>query len=283
VIAAVVALAASIPFLVFCFRSPVLLVADVSLIQLYGESRARRENFRSSLSLFRPVKTVTVADDSGGDIVQFAVAEVSLRPFCVVFPFRFADAARIYREQNPSVLVILLEGRLESSRPADFHDIFVYKTDIEAEFFMAAAAVAGIEGGENGKIAIFIDTQFQNKCTDAFLRVFNELEPPETLFFPTFSQYYEIPDLSCVVLAGTGAEFLETYSGLPIVFFTWIDPLMMPEEVVFVVDDSPWIQLSQAVRMAAAGSAEGLIKSGFLILDEKKISASVLRRIKKMS
>jgi len=282
-IAVVITLAAIIPLLVFFARSPVLVVADFSFIRLYGETRMRSENFRSSLALFRPVKTIAVADDSGDDIVQFAVAEISSRPFCVIFPYRFAGAARLYREQNPLVHVVLLEGRPSVySRNDTFHGLFVYKTDIEADFYMAATVAAAIEGGNNGKIVVFSETQLQIRCRDAFLRAFSELEePPDPLFFTSFSQYYEIFGLSCVVLAGTGIEYMEQFSGVPMIFFTWIDPLMLPEDVILVVDDSPWAQVLQAVKMAAAGSAEGSIMSNFLFLNEKKINPQVLRKIKK--
>jgi len=283
IIAVIVGIALAIPFAVFFARPPVLVVADISFIRLYGESRMRRENFRSSLRLFRPVKTVSTADESGDDIVQFAVAEISTRPFCVIFPFRFSGAARLYRDQNPSIHVVLLEGMYpENHRPDDFNGIFVYKTDIDADFYRAAAVAAIIQGNNLGKIAVFVDTRLQEQCRDAFLRAFSEMEnPPEPLFFTSFSQYSEIPGLSCVVLAGTGAEYFENFSGVPVIFFTWIDPSMIPDDVVLVADDSPWVQVPQAVRMAASGSTGGPVKSNFLILNEKKLDSGALRKIKK--
>jgi len=277
-----IALSAAVPLVVFNARPPVLVVADMSFIQLYGESRMRRENSRSSLSLFRPVKTVAIADDSGDDIVQFAIAEISSHPFCVVFPQRFSGVARLYREQNPQIQVILLEGRFLNNKPDDFQGLFVYKTDIEADFYRAGVSAALIEGGNNGKIAVFVENQLQRQCREVFLRVFSELEEqPAPLFYTSFSQYSEIPDLSCVVLAGTGTEYMENFSGIPVVFFTWIDPSVMPNDVVIVVDDSPWAQVREAVRMAAAGSAQGSIQSNFLIINEKKIDVQALRKIKK--
>jgi len=282
IILAGIALAAAVPFVVFHARSPVLIVADMSFIQLYGESRARRENLRSSLSLFRPVKTVAIADDSGDDIVQFAIEEISSRPYCVVFPQRFSGAARLYREQNPQIGAILLEGRFSNNKPDDFKGFFIFKTDIEADFYRAGLSTALIEGGKNGKIVVFVETRLQGQCREAFLSAFDGLEePPEPLFYTSFSQYSEIPDLSCVVLAGIGTEYLENFSGIPVVFFTWIDPSVMPNDVVLVVDDSPWAQVREAVRMAAAGSAQGSINSNFLIINEKKIDAQALHKIKK--
>jgi len=277
-----IALAAAVPFVVFHARPPILVVADMSFIQLYGESRMRRENFRSSMSLFRPVKTVAIADDSGDDIVQFAIAEISSRPFCVLFPFRFSSAARLYHEQNPQICVILLEGRFSGQKFNDFDGLFVYKTDIEADFYRAGVAVAIIEGEKNGKIAVFVDSQMQKQCRDAFSRAFDEVEGlPDPSFYTSYSQYSEISDLSCVVLAGTGSEYMENFSGVPVVFFTWIDPSMLPNDVVLVVDDSPWVQVPQAVRLAGAGSEDGSIRSNFLILNEKKLDAGALLKLKK--
>jgi archaeosine-15-forming tRNA-guanine transglycosylase len=278
-----IALAAAVPFIVFHARSPVLVVADNSIIQLYGSSRISREVFHSSLDLFRPVKTVAAADDSGDDMVQFAIAEVSSRPYCVLFPLRFAGAARLYREKNPQVRAVLLEGRSPENRETDvFQDIFTYKTDIEADFLRMGAAAAAIDGGKNGKIAVFMETQLQTRGKDAFLRALSDLEePPAPLFYASYSQFSGISDLSCVVLAGAGAEYLENFSGVPVVFLTWIDPSLIPNDVVLVVDDSPWVQAPQAIRMAAAGLESGLIKSRFLVLNEKKIGAQALRKIKK--
>jgi len=272
-----IALAAAVPLVVFHARSPVLVAADMSLIQLYGESRMRRENFRSSMSLFRPVKTVAIADDSGDDIVQFAIAEISSRPFCVLFPLRFTGAARLYREQNPKIQVILLEGRSFEKTSNDFDGIFVYNTDIEADFYRAGVAAALIEGEKNQKIVVFVESQLQRQCREAFLRAVDGMEGlSDPLFYTSFSQYSEIPDLSCVVLAGTGSEYMENHSDVPVVFFTWIDPSMMPNNVVLVVDDSPWVQVTQAVRMAAEGLADGSIQSNFLIINEKKLDARAL-------
>ena len=272
-----IALAAAVPLAVFYTRPPVLVVADMSFVQLYGESRMRRENFRSSMSLFRPVKTVSVANDSGDDIVQFAITEISSHPFCVLFPLRFTGAARLYHEQNPQIQVILLEGRFLNNKSGDLNDVFIYKTDIEADFYRAGVAAALLEGENNRKIAVFVDNQLQKQCRDAFLSAFDEMEePPDPLFYNSFSQYSEVPDLSCVVLAGTGSEYVENFSGVPVVFFTWIDPAMVPNDVVLIVDDSPWVQVPQAVRMAAAGLTDGSIVSNFLILNEKKIDARAL-------
>jgi len=112
---------AALPFIIFLFRSPILVVTDLSFAQLYGVSRVRKEAAGASFSLYRRVKTVAVAEDAGADIVQIAISEASSRPYCVIIPLRFAQAARLYREKTPLVPVVLLEGRFsEGSNPAEF-------------------------------------------------------------------------------------------------------------------------------------------------------------------
>ena len=277
-----IALAAAVIAAVFFTRSPVLIVSDNSFMRLYGETRTRRECSRISRALFRPVKIAAIADDAGDDIVQFAVEDISSRPYCVLFPFRFAEAAHLYREQNPLVPVILLEGRSAENDELGSGDCFVYKTDIDADFYRAGLTAAALDGGKNGKIAVFLENPVQTQAKQAFLKALNDLETPlETLFFTSFSQYLEISDLSCVVLAGAGSEYLEKNSGVPVIFFTWINPSLLPNDVVLVVDDSPWIQAVWAVRMAAARVEQGVIQSKFQILNEEKIGREILRKMKK--
>jgi len=286
-----VGLAAAIPLLIFFTRSPALVVLDRSFISLYGAPRSRAEMFRSSFVLFRRVKAVAVADDVGVDIVQFAIAEASARPFCVIFPLRFAQAARLYREQNPAVPVILLEGRYaEGANPAasalgggSTDDYFIYKTDIAADFYLAALAAAALDGDKNGRIAVFLESHLQTQAREAFLRALNDIEKPlQTSFFTSFSQFSGISNLSCVVLSGIGADYFDKYTDVPVIFFTWIDLSLIPADVVMVFDDSPWVQAARAVKMAAAGTAKGQIPSKREILPGKDIDKGTLEKLRKI-
>ena len=110
IVIVIIALALGIPGFILYTRPPVLVVTDVSFMSLYGKNRIRLQMLRCSITLFRPVLPVTIADDAGDDILLFAVSNMSSRPFCVLFPYRFAEAARFYRERFPGVPVVLLEG-----------------------------------------------------------------------------------------------------------------------------------------------------------------------------
>ena len=289
-IIASLAFAAAVPVVIFLARSPVLVVTDLSFIPLYGMSRIRAEAMSSSLILFRRVITVPVSDDAGDDIVQFIVSEASSRPFCVIFPLRFVQAARIYREQNPQIPVIILEGRYPEGRnPALYaisrntDDYFLYRTDIEADFHRAALAAALLDGETNSRVVVFLESHNQQQGTEVFSQTLKDIEKPlQTSYFTTFSQFSRNTELSCVVLAGIGADYLDRFTDVPVIFFTWIDPALIPIDVVLVFNDSPWVQTVPAVRMAAAGIKTGQIPSKPVFLQGKNIDKEVLRNLRKI-
>jgi hypothetical protein len=280
---------ALLTFIVYFARSPVLVVTDESFVLIYGQDRIRSETKAASFSLFRRLKTVLIADEAGMDIVPVAVSEVSSRPYCVLFPLRFAHAARVYREQNPEIPVVLLEGRysdgenaLISSAGINVNDYFIYKTDFDDEFTKAALVSTAIDNEKNGKIVVFMEQYIQIQARTVFLQTLGSINTPlDTRFFTSFSQFSEISDISCVVLAGEGSEYFEDNSGVPVVFFTWNNPLFMPIDVVLVVNDSPWVQAVQAVRMVSAGQKQGKIRSKFIVLKRENIDTELLHKIVK--
>ncbi|MDR0487346.1 MAG: hypothetical protein LBG91_03775 [Treponema sp.] len=290
-VAAFFALALAIPFCVFLNRPPVLVVTDLSFVSLYGAHRLRFEAYYSSLVLFRRVKPVIVADDAGEDIIPFAVAEASPRPFCVLFPLRFAKGARQYREKNPEIPAVLLEGRYpaEGVNPAAFAistkdtaDYFVFTTDLDADFYRAGLCAAVLDGDKNGKTAVFLEPHVQKQAKEAFLRAIQDADKTmETVFYTSFSQFRGNTGLSCVVLAGNGSDYLEKYTDVPVIFFTWLDPSMIPGDVILVFNDSPWVQIVPAVRMVSAQIPKGQIQSWATILQSKSIDRDMLEKLKK--
>jgi len=285
IIAIGIAAAIIVLWVIYLARSPVLIVTENSFVSFYGEQRLKNESFRISISLFRAVKPVIVANDAGEDIVPYAIAQVSKRPFCVLFPQRFSRSARMYRDQNPNIPVVLLTGRRS---PAENQpDFLVFGTDMEDDFYRAGAAAGAISRGKEGNIAILIDPRLYSthgtQLREAFVRGVEEQESlAEPLFISSLAAEYsgESPFL-CVVLAGTGSDYLERKAEIPVIFFSWLDPLLAPRDVVLLVDDSPWAQAKQAVRMVSGGENQGFLRSNFIVLGGKNIDRGILRRIKK--
>ena len=289
------------PVIIFLTRSPVLIIAEQSFIELYGQERLRTNNFRSSLALFRRVKTVITAQDAGDDIIRFAIQDVSKRPHCVIFPLRFARAAVFYHEQNPGIRIIILEGRhkIDNNLLGSMQNdrFFIYKTDITDEFHRAGFAAAALTGIETKSIIVFINrtldsingtparNAFFNSVSEYNKTYFPAYEIPGFLFFWTISQYndynpFGYTELSCVVMAGAGSEYFEKEENVPVILFSWLNPALVPSLTAIVIDDSPWTQAVRAVKMANSGEKEGQIKSIFHILDSNKFNKEQLRIIR---
>ena len=277
IIAAGLMLVILTPFICFQTRSPVLIVSEDAFNSLYGEKRIKTEILLDSLAMFRKIKMVTVANDAGEDIVPHAISEISSKPYCVLFPFRFSRSAKLYKEQNPDIPIILLEGR--STGNVTGIDI-KYKTDLENDLKNAglAASLIAVEG----KIAVFLENTIEKQGKDAFLTGLGEEKASEAHFFTSYSSYRQIQDLSCAVLAGTGGEFMEGNTEIPVIFVSWLDPKFFPVNVVMIINDSPLAQAREAVRLFAAGENEGLIRSKIHVQNSKIIDRKLLREIRKI-
>ena len=267
----------------FYIRSPVLVVSDLSFVGIYGESRLRRQVIRSSLSLFRRVLPVKVADGASDDIITFAINEASSRPFCVIFPLRFAHAARLFGLQRPEVRAIILEGR----NVADIDHIvptgtfFRFRTDTEADFYAAGRFAAILKGEQGGKTAVFLNQHFQNNERQVFRQAFfDNGRTADVQFFSSLEEVIDFSDISCAVIAGAGADIFGRRLDFPVIFFSWMNPEMTPNSVVVIFNDSPWVQTVPAVRMAASGIKNGEIASKILILSSRIADNGVLRRLR---
>jgi hypothetical protein len=290
IFASFLAFSAIVVFIVFLVRPPVLIVSDFSFSELYGVKRLKIETARSSFALFRRIKPVVVTDDAGDDIVQAAVEGASKKPLCVLFPLRFARVAHSYREKKPDIPVVLLEGRYpETANPALFavggntEDYYIYKTDISADFYRAGLAAAILDGEKNERIVIFLEGNVQTQAREAVSKALKDAEKPlQTSFFTSFAQFTGNQNVSCVILAGSGAEYPDKYTDVPIIFFSWINPELIPEDIVLVFNDSPWVQAVSSVRMVQAGMKNGLIPSKILFTGGKGIDKAAFRKLRKI-
>jgi hypothetical protein len=277
-------LALGIPGIILIVRSPVLVVSDLSFFSLYGTERARIELLRSSLALFRLVKVVPIANDAGDDILLFAINAASSRPYCVLFPMRFSGAAKMFREKFPEMPIILLEGRnvLDSRNQAAWEGFFRFKTDVDTDFYRAGLYAAIIDGERNKRINIYINRSIRNSASESFRQSFRDQDKIlNASFASAYAQEAYVSEISCAVLAGAGAEFLEKNQDIPVIFFTWLNPDATPRNTVIIFDDSPLVQAVPAVKMAAAGITDGQIASKILILSARVADNGILKNLKK--
>jgi hypothetical protein len=289
IISVILVLTLLTPAFVFYARSPVLLLSDATFSSLYGVNRCRIEVVRSSLALFRRLKLITIADDAGEDIILYALASASKKPFSVIFPLRFARTAKTYREKNPQIPVIILEGRYSAGQVSfalsktEKEDFYVYNTDIEADFTLAARASLLLIGEQKGKIVVFYENHIQKAAKDAYQKVIKTVEkPPDVRYYTNLNQNSRFSELTSVIIAGSGGEYFDKFSGTPVIFYTWIDPGLVPAEVVMVLDDSPLTQAVQAVRMAVGETKTGTIPSKPIIISRGSAFPEKARELKSL-
>jgi hypothetical protein len=273
-------------------RSPALVVTDVPFTALYGTRRTLLRQLRASAALLRPVRPVIIAEGAGPDVQVFAIEDaaarsLSRRPYCVLFPYRYAEGARRYREQFPGVPVALLEGR---SGPGDgafdaegsSTGLFVFGADSERDLYRAGLCAAILGGSASGTIPVFQDPLTQTAGQSAFIKGLREqgngIEP---LFVSGVADLAENEDISCAVLIGSGAEYFDQGIQAPVILFSWLDPELAARDTALVFDDSPWAQAVPAVKMIARNQTGGRLPADILIFPAKIADKDILRRLKK--
>jgi hypothetical protein len=275
--------------LVFLTRPPVLVVTDASFTALYGPQRVLISRIRSSLALFRLVRPVMIAEDAGPDVLVFAVEDLAAagfsRPYCVLFPYRYADGARRYREQFPGIPVVVLEGRSESepgtAGTPDSQGILRFSTDIEQDLYRAGRCAAILGRGTAGKTVVFQDRTLQSEARNAVITgLRTQGSEAEPLFLNSISALSDSTDISCVIIAGSEEEYFEQIRNFPLILCTWMDPELAPREAIVFFDDSPWAQTVPVVRMIAGKMTGGRIPSDMLIFSERIADKDILREIK---
>jgi len=286
IIGAAAVFAITIPFLIFNLRAPVIVVSEESFTSMYGKKRMRKEMRNFSLDFFRPVKNAVISNDAGDDIIPYTVSDISRRPYCVLFPFRFVRSARLYQEINPDIRVVVLEGKYTGRTMPDTN-FFVYRTDIETDFLTAGKMAVILGGQDGGQIAVFIDpqqnTHYGSVARESFvLGVNSQGIGFQPLFYTTVAAIQEDAVFASVILAGTGWEYLEKKTTVPSIALSWLDPALMPQDITVVFDDSPFGQLNQAVRLASLERRDGRIPSKITVLERKIIPKGILRKLQKI-
>ena len=248
-------------------RSPVLIVSDPSFNQLYGPFRFRLTWIRTNLELFRRVIPVTVAESAGPDLVALAVESVSKTPGVVIFPYRYLEGARTYKENHEKATVlVMLEGH---SMPGEESALVFVLTDTVQDLYRAGVCAASL--AEDKKILFFYDGYLRSEYTEAFQE---GLKSQGFSDYPSFinvsMEYNSYSEVGCVVIAGPATKFLERNLKIPVILFSWIDPLQVPRNVKLVFDDSPWALAVEIIKALPGVEAEMLIPSKSVIVMDRE-------------
>ena len=293
--------ALAVPVLVYINRSPVLIVTSSPVATIYGEERIRRRDILLSGTLFRPVKTVMVADGVGSDVLIIALTQAAEKPFCVLFPFFLAEAAQRYHGEFPEIPVVILSGLANTSRlPSADGILCIYRTDRETDLYRAGlfAGIIGEAWKKNAEsapvveenndkirqnVVLLQDNSIQKNLQELFSKGIREQNAEtDVLFVSSVPRMPDEESISCVVIACT-TEYLENNPQVPVVLFSWLDPDLVSIAATVVFDDSPWALAVPAVKMATQKQPDGQIPSKPLIISTKFADNGVIKRLKKLT
>ncbi|GHT97997.1 hypothetical protein FACS1894142_3710 [Spirochaetia bacterium] len=265
----------------FSKRPPVLVVTDEVFDGLYGVERARLKQAQIAFKLLRPVKTVRIAENSGADVVSFAVEDASAHPWCVLFPYCYYQGAGRYARQFPETPVFLIGGQFRDSGEGR-----AIVTDTLLDRYRAGLGAA-LLAADGGDVLFFYTDPASGDERDAFeagLRAGGYERTPR--YLRGSADYSTQEGVSCAVIAGQADSFLEETTDIPVILCSWIDPALTPRRVKLVFDDSPWAFAVRAAELAplAEGGVPLRLPSEATVLDgripdkelRQKLKAAVL-------
>jgi hypothetical protein len=261
----------------FYFRSPVVLVSDAAFDALYGIRRTWEKRILLSLRFFRQVKIVLAAENTGADMLVFAIEEAHGAPYCVLFPYRYFEAAGRYAAQFSRIPVALFGGRAQEA-PEEGNFLFI-PTDIQQDFYLAGRCAA-VFAESGGKILFFQENSMPAAIREAFMKGLREQGfEGEPLFLSAGAAYSGSEQPACVVMLGSAVPFLEQHPDLPVILFSWINPNLTARGVKIIFDDSPWAMAARTVSMIARGAEARPLRSDILFFQRRMPERGFLQKI----
>jgi len=240
----------------FFLRSPVLIVTDASFYQLYGSQRFRLAVIRNSLELFRRVIAVPVSENAGPDVIALVVEAALRSPRAVLFPQRYIEGARIFNDRHPEVPVLVMWGR--NPLPDIFRQesgIVFVRTDNATDLYRAGLSAA-ILVNEERDVLFFTDGSLRDQYREAFEDgLLNQGFTNRMVYLDAFMDHVSYIEIGCVIVAGPALRFLERGLDIPVILFSWIDPVQTPRSVRIVFNDSPLALASGALRAFPSAAA----------------------------
>ena len=245
-------------------RTPVLIVTDSSFSLLYGNQRLKKRLEKMSRELFRPVIPVLVDESAGPDLIALAVEGTREMPWAVVFPFRYFEGARLYKEANGEVPVLVIG--VNSERKSE--SLSLIRTDTALDIYRAGACAALLCGEK--KPLFFSDGTLQDEYRELFREGFEaQGGVEEPVFVNAASSYSSYEEIGCVIVAGPASRFFEQNLDIPTLLFSWADPEFTPKTVKLIFDDSHWALAVEALKSLPGEGEEILIPSSMNIFKDR--------------
>jgi hypothetical protein len=275
--AAIFLVLAALGFAVRFFFSlpPVLIVEDRLFEAIYGPFRLKKKQVLLSLGLKRPVRVLSVEENAGDDVVVFTVESAAEKPHCVIFSFRYYNAARRYNRDYPDTPIGVFRGRYRELADTGPEGFMIFGTDQKLDLYRAGrlAALLASASPSPGEVpeeeaspveetvpAILV---FQDEYISGDLREFFEtgLKDEHNQSNPRYligsSQYQTETPCDAAVIYGADPDFFGQSADIPGVLFSWLDPALTPFKIKAIFDDSPLALAEELVPLIVNAEDNG--------------------------
>jgi hypothetical protein len=240
----------------FFSRPPVLIVEDRLFEAIYGPVRLRKKQILLSLSLKRPVKVLSVEENAGNDIVVVTVESAAEKPHCVIFSFRYYNAARRYNQDYPDIPIGVFRGRYREPTDTGPEGFTIFGTDQKLDLYRAGRLAALLSSaspapGEAPEgeappveetipaILVFQDEYISGDLRDSFKKGLEDEQNQSNPRYLIGSQYQSEMTCDAAVIYGADPDFFGQSADIPGLLFSWLDPALTPFKIKAVFDDSP--------------------------------------------
>jgi hypothetical protein len=258
----------------FFFRPPVLIVEDRLFEAIYGPFRLRKKQALLSLGLKRPVKVLSVEENAGDDVVVFTVEAAAEKPHCVIFPFRYYNAARRYNRDYPDIPIGVFLGRHREPADTGPEGVMIFGTDQKLDLYRAgrlsallASASPSPEEAPEGEappveetipaILVFQDEYIAGDLRTSFKKGLEDEHNQSNPRYLIGSQYQSETPCDAAVIFGADPDFFGQSADIPGVLFSWLDPALTPFKIKAVFDDSPLALAAELVPLIVNAGNNG--------------------------
>ena len=249
--------------MVLLVRRPVVVVTDKFFTTLYGPHREQAKMLESMLRIQRRVRIFRVGDEIDSSAIAQRLSFEIKNPYCVIFPFRYFQAAAAYAEEEPTTRAYVL-GERNLSQPATGKAVYVptaWREDFKKAGYPAAmisylSQNRAVEGeardgrSTNAHKIILMLTQ-ENPLPEA-QEGFNEgLKqgnwPGVHNILSNASSLSQSSIVSAILLT-PASSFVQGATNVPSIVFSALDLHLLPDFIKIVIDDSPWALLPGLVE-----------------------------------
>ncbi|MDR0540247.1 MAG: hypothetical protein LBG74_07080 [Spirochaetaceae bacterium] len=238
-------------------RREIVVVNDKYFSTMYGEKREKAQALENSIKTLRRVRIFYVDDSENNDIIAQTITERFENPFCVIFPYRYAQAAVLYADANERISTLILSER-NLSRPVTGKALYV-PPSTEADYYRAARIAGQLAREPQTKAETEEAAQTVVVITGESLTDDQKNAVENGLRDSRWAGNYSVISLTsgissenaaAMVLISSAGSFVQMTRETPCVIFSAAPQYLFPAFIKAAVDDSVWSLMPGLVKQA---------------------------------